>query len=532
MRNELILFRNFDFDGVISVRYIGPTCTKLNNLQVFRDNVVVETRQSMPPDQDLYFENMPIGKYRAKVIRTLPDGTVSALETAEIDITGSNLIPSAIDTRQPGRKSLKGGHRLYDNIEEYYIEVKFEPGGLNKLRREAAAAMPLFLGSKGALTFSPVYSPGTLKKRGREHFAEFYRIAGSIPKDQLIPLALELETRDYVIYCSVTPNTAGMAPPESPPRDGAATRAESPPLAPNSATPDFASQQTYLEGGMGMNVRSAWKAGATGYAATVRHLDFGVYRNHEDLRNITVVTSRPETDNCNHGTASTGCVAATANGFGVTGVAFDCRFYFYDISDIDRLVSDAREGDVIGLNIQFMWNSKLIPVIDNKSWWDKIYALYQLGATVILAAGNGGLDLSRPGVINDYGDCGGLLAGACDHSTGRREYSSNYGHHTSLINSWGDWSVTTTGYGDLQALPGNDRNYTSKFSGTSSATALSVGAVAVVQSHSLYKFGVMLHAGRIGAILALTGAAQALEDGIGHRPDVGMATQFIDMHFE
>lgn len=533
MNKELVLFRNLEFDGVISVRYIGPAPRDLDDLQLLRNGVLVEARKSMPPDEDLRFENQPAGRYRARVLRTLHDGTAVALESAEIDITGSNPIPvAAPQPGQPGAKSLKGGHRFYDNVENYYLELKLEPGGLDKLKREAGAVMPLYLGCKDALTFSPVYSPDTLKKRGLEHFADFYRIDGPIPKDQLIPIAQELETLDYVIYCSVTPDTAGMAPPESPPRAGAAAAEEIPPLAPSSTTPDFTSRQTYLNGGLGMNVRDAWSAAATGYAATVRHLDFGVYRNHEDLGNITVVNSRPETQDCNHGTASTGCVAATRNGFGVTGVAFDCRFYFYDTGDLDRIVNDAKAGDIIGLDIQFVVNNKYIPVIDSKSWWDKIRALYVRGATVILAAANGGLDLGQPGVINDYGDSGSMLAGACNHDTGRRASFSNYGHYTSLINSWGDWSVTTTGYGGLQTLPGNDRNYTSSYSGTSSATPLSVGAVAVLQGYAIHAHGVILQGYQVRYILATTGSGQGVQDGIGRRPDVRASINYLNRQFQ
>ncbi|WP_273802785.1 S8 family serine peptidase, partial [Proteus vulgaris] len=63
-------------------------------------------------------------------------------------------------------------------------------------------------------------------------------------------------------------------------------------------------------------------------------------------------------------------------------------------------------------------------------------------------------------------------------------YFSNYNREIAFINSWGDWSVTTTGYGSLQKLPGDNRNYSRDYSGTSSATPLCSGALALIQDHA------------------------------------------------
>jgi subtilisin family serine protease len=292
-------------------------------------------------------------------------------------------------------------------------------------------------------------------------------------------------------------------------------------------TPDFTPQQTYLDKDPGMNVRAAWQAQATGRGATIRHLDLGVYRHHEDLGNINVVHSRAETHDCNHGTASTGCIAATRNDIGVTGIAYDGRFSFYDTGDLDMIVRDAQEGDIIGVNLEYVMKIGKVPVIDNKSWWDKIRTLHDIGATVIVAAANGGLDLGKKGVINDWGDSGSMLAGACSPTTGRRTGFSNYGHRTSLVNSWG-WSVVTTGYGTLQKRPGNDRNYTNSFSGTSSATPLVVGALAALQGYALIKHSRVLRSEDIRTILADTGYQQGVQDQIGHRPDLESAIRAID----
>lgn len=392
--------------------------------------------------------------------------------------------------------------------------------------------MPTYLRLKSVLSFALVYSPKVIAKYG-EHFTHLYRLYGTISRDEMITLAHEFETLDYVVYCSVTPDTAGMLPPRAPARPNQEGEM-SPPFAPGGVTPDFTARQTYLGDWattqtLALNVRAAWgNKAATGRGATVRHLDFGVYRNHEDLGHITVVTSRPETDDCNHGTASVGCIAATKNSSGVTGIAYDCQFYFYDTGDFDKIVADAQAGDIVSLDIQFGSDGVYFPAIHVKSWWDKIFALSSNRVTVVLAAGNGGLDLSpESGAMHDYGDSGGMLVGACDHVTGRRLSFSNYGHYTSYVCAWGDWSVTTTGYGDLQTVS-NERNYTKSFAGTSSATPLVAGALAVLQGYSLTAHQYLIGPYWMRDILGYTGGSQGVEDLIGRRPNVYSALLWLD----
>lgn len=533
MAHDLIIYRNLEFDGTILVRYDGHAPVQSIHYQLLRDGTLVAEQDAVDVSKSVRFVDQPPGKYQATAQLTHPDGTTSHVSSMQIDITTGpalrTLLPAVPRVAVPDTEpSLKGGHRFYDNVANYYLEVKLKPDSFARLRSESLPTLANFLRSRSALHFTAVFPPEVTSKRGRGHLADLYRIDGPLPRTDLISIAQELELLDYVIYCSVTPDTTGMAPPESPPRVHAEHAEPSPPFATADTTPDFTFRQTYLDEGNGMNVRNAWALPATGLGATIRHLDFGVYRHHEDLGNITVVNSRPETEDCNHGTASTGCIAATKNGFGVTGIAYEGRFFFYDTGDLDKIVRDVEEGDIVGLDIQFSVNGKLLPVIDSKSWWDKINALTRAGATVILAAGNGGLDLApAAGNLYDFGNSGSLLAGACSHDTGRRAYFSNYGHYTSLINSWGDWSVATTGYGGLQTLPGNNRNYTSSFSGTSSATPLSVGAVGVLQGYLIQKYGLVLPAKVMIEVLSFSGYMQGLPDGIGRRPNVWASIDFL-----
>ncbi|RXN71302.1 peptidase [Providencia rettgeri] len=346
--------------------------------------------------------------------------------------------------------------------------------------------------------------------------------------ESLLQLANLIETFEYVEYCCVTPNTALYTPPQLPFNQNPPENTEQVDNV-DDITPNFNHLQTYLDAPKGMNIRNAWNKHVNGSKAVVRHLDFGVYKNHEDLKDskITVVYSRPETEDCNHGTASTGCIVATNNAFGVTGIAYDCQYYFYDTGDLDILTKHVAPGDIVSLDIQFKINEKLLPATAIRSWWERIKIMVDKGAVVILAAGNGGLDLNLPGVMADYGDSGSMLVGACNHLSGTRAYFSNYNQKTSLINSWGDWSVTTTGYSSLQKLPGNNRNYSKDYSGTSSATPLCSGALALIQDYAKHN-EIVLSAWGMREIIKKSTYTEGVDYGIGYRPNVDDLLAEID----
>ncbi|MEX5733627.1 S8 family serine peptidase [Providencia hangzhouensis] len=354
---------------------------------------------------------------------------------------------------------------------------------------------------------------------------EYFNLYGENNYDDLLELSQRLEKLDCVSYCCICPNTTGYQPPKLP--INSQTIEEK--ISSDEITPDFTELQKYLDAPMGMNVREAWAKNIDGSLAVVRHMDFGVYQNHEDFKdaNLAVVSSRPETQDCNHGTASTGCIIATKNEFGVTGIAHGCQFYFYDTDDLDQLTDDTQPGDIVSFDLQFRIENKLLPITSIRNWWERIKIMVDRGATVLLAAGNGGLDLSKPEVMDDFGDNGSMLVGACYHHTGKRALFSNYNQTSSLINSWGDWSVTTTGYGKLQKHPGNERNYTDRYSGTSSATPLCSGALALIQSYAK-QHQIILSAWGMRELIRKSTYTEGVNDGIGYRPNVNQLLNEID----
>ena len=413
---------------------------------------------------------------------------------------------------------IKTNNIKIDEINQYSLDIKIEKGHAHKITKELLLNLTPSMLNLASLATDPRYNQYEYLTYNEETNFEI-----------LHKLATQIEQLDYVAYCCVTPNTSNYAPPKLPVnQENSETLSHQ--TSRDTSTPDFNYRQTYLDAPYGMNVRDAWEKGITGSQAVVRHLDYGIYRNHEDLidSNITVVNSRSENEDCNHGTASTGCIAATKNGFGVTGIAHDCQFYFYDTGDLDLIVNDAQAGDIVSLDIQVSINGRLLPITAIRSWWERIQIIVNKGATVILAAGNGSLDLSKPGVMEDYGDSGSMLVGACFSNSGKRVNFSNYNQKTSLINSWGDWSVATTGYGSLQKLPGNERNYSRDYSGTSSATPLCSGALALIQDYAK-KHHAILSSWTMRKLISKSNYTEGLQGGIGYRPNVDYLLAEVDM---
>ena len=92
-----------------------------------------------------------------------------------------------------------------------------------------------------------------------------------------------------------------------------------------------------------------------------------------------------------------------------------------------------------------------------------------------------------------------------------RIWFSNYGKIVN-VQGWG-WHVTSTGYGDAQGGKSENRWYTIRFSGTSSASPIVTSSVACIQGHAMAKLGQPLPPDRVRTILMKTGTPQ--EKGLG-----------------
>lgn len=524
---EAFIFRNVEFDGCVYVKVMGLSPDQSCMVTLYKEGQVLRSLSG----QVVMFDNQQAGRYQAEVNYTGGAGVSGLLKTREITISAvGKTLPSTV---KPTTKSTPEVFSPVKGVTRYYLQIKLDhDDSLARLKQGALTQSPLFSRVRGRATYEKLPNNKLLG----DIIPRTYYVDPGCTFDELVAIVTELEQLDYVVYCTVVPDTTGMAAPDLPPRETPSSLTLAPHV--TEPTPLFQSLQTYLGDGvsssqLGMNVLEAWGIGEYGKAATVRHLDFGVYRNHEDLRNnITVVSSRPETEDCNHGTASTGCIAASKNTIGVVGIAHGCHFNFYDTGSLDLIIRDAVPGDIVSLDIQLQGPSNFLPMVHNRSWWDKIKSLVDKGVVVIMAAGNGGLDLSvQAGNMNQFRDSGGFLAGACYHTNGRKVYFSNYKYAGATINSWGDWSVVTTGYGSLQKMEGNNRNYSKDYSGTSSATPLCAGALALIQSYMITHFGTFLNASWMRHVLSVTGYNEGSADAIGRRPNVMAALRFVRTHF-
>ncbi|WP_158781494.1 S8 family serine peptidase [Pantoea sp. BAV 3049] len=535
MREFLDVYRQLNYDGRTYAKVQTDKPVELITYSLYSGDNLVTKKSSILAGEAVCFDIPGSGSYHvsAEVAYAADDevATFHKYFSVKPTLLRSHTKHIATDTRK-----LKGKAEPVAGCDRYYLEVKFKSGTYSTFNFEQEQRIPLFkkivrkhqrevINADGKVLL-PVFNQIYQKKYESGLLNDLYKLPFYASFNDLKPVAEELEKLECVEFCSIAPVAADLLPPAELFEVESETQVENR----ASATPDFTALQSYQSAWPGMNVRNGWNKGSAGSHATVRLLDFGVYRNHEDLvGNITVVNSRAETQDCHHGTASTGVIAAKKNSYGVTGIAHECDFNFYDTGNLDLIVRDAQPGDIVALNIQFVVNGRYLPAICNSSWWNRIKALTDNNVVVVMAAGNGSVDLSpEAGILSDLGDSGALVVGACSSTTSRRLSFSNYNHYTSLICSWGE-RVTTTGYGALQSGNGNvNLSYTNGYNGTSSATPLTAAALAVIQSYAKERYGVFLNTSEMRDLIAASGNSQGVNDRIGYMPDVMAAMERLD----
>jgi subtilisin family serine protease len=185
-------------------------------------------------------------------------------------------------------------------------------------------------------------------------------------------------------------------------------------------------------------------------------------------------------------------------------------------------------------------------------YWNDIFsaivAATANGITVVEAAGNGNenFELAVFAGTGLQKDSGAIVVGAGIPPTNHfdnddayasigvprsRIWFSNYGKIVN-VQAWG-WHVTTLGYGDAQGAASQNRWYTLRFSGTSSASPIVTGAVACIQGRSKAKNGAPLAPSEVRKILVATGTRQVAGPGvpvtqrIGPLPNLPKAMQRI-----
>ena len=312
---------------------------------------------------------------------------------------------------------------------------------------------------------------------------------------------------------------------------------------PGLVTKDFSDRQVYLkdvvEGGIGVNC--AWaKQGGRGANVNIIDVEGAWQFSHEDLlQNMFGLISGggvPTYDSGwrNHGTAVLGVVGGDVNTFGVTGICPEASVRTTSVfgnangdpvanwsaAAAIRLAADSlRPGDIIliehhlpGPVADFRPNDAQFGYIPIEWWPCNLAAILYAttrGIIVVEAAGNGRQNLDDPvysiapsaphGPFPDWWrnpfadgsiNSGAIVVGAgfpplqvhgiYDEADRSRVEASNFGSRVDT-QAWGD-NVVTCGYGGLiENVSDEDRWYTSRFNGTSSAAAMIAGAVGCLQ---------------------------------------------------
>jgi hypothetical protein len=338
-------------------------------------------------------------------------------------------------------------------------------------------------------------------------------------------------------------------------------------------TPSFIGRQLYLEAAPGgINARHAWLY-AGGKGNNVRIIDIeGAWRySHEDLVAVQggVIGGTQSTDIRwrDHGTAVIGVFGGDENAIGVTGICPNANSRAISIfgtgQSSSKAIVDAANalsaGDIILLELHRPGPRHNFAGRDDQlgyiaiEWWPDDYAaiLYATSRNILVveAAGNGAENLNdaiyntRPAgfpaswrnpfnTANPTSNAIVVGAGApppgthgADHGPDRSRLDfSNFGNRVDC-QGWGR-EVTTCGYGDLQGGGNEDFWYTNRFSGTSSASPVVVGALGCIQGRLKNRSKPLLTPASARNLLRTTGSPQQDAPGrpasqrIGNRPDL------------
>ena len=329
----------------------------------------------------------------------------------------------------------------------------------------------------------------------------------------------------------------------------------------------------------GIDARYAWNGGGgTGTGIQVCDIEQDHNPDHADLPAISLrgasITFPGQDDN--HGTAVLGIVAARNDGLGVTGIAYNAKLNFaYGLFNnvnhtpdainstfflhnaITRCTAAVGNGGVILIEAQIGGPNRpanppegdqfgLVPTEWDESVYDVIKLAVANGITVVEAAGNGQQNLDDAAYQTGNGnhfpflagnDSGAIIVGAgkspaygTTAARSAHDYS-NYGQ-TVDIQGWGD-GIVTTGYGTLYPGGANpnpsEKNqwYALSFGGTSGASPIVTGAVAVVQSTYKLVNGTFMTPAQVRTLLRDTGTTQQGAKNIGPFPNLRNAIEQI-----
>jgi subtilisin-like proprotein convertase family protein len=240
------------------------------------------------------------------------------------------------------------------------------------------------------------------------------------------------------------------------------------------------------------NVVPAWAAGFTGAGVTVGVIDEGFNTQHPDLAaNYAPAASQPDLGFSDHGTATAGLVAAVANnGRGGAGTAYDAkvaRLYFGYQSD--NAAAFGFHNDLTSIKTNSWGPSDIGRIYPMSSI--ELAALDAAvttgrggkGEIVVWACGNGRQNNSDRVDYDGYGSNRYSIAiGAIDNADRAAVYSEP-GSALMLVTT-SSYDLAGSGGSGIYTTSGSDTgglgSYTSGFGGTSAASPIAAGAIALM----------------------------------------------------
>lgn len=252
--------------------------------------------------------------------------------------------------------------------------------------------------------------------------------------------------------------------------------------------------------GMDINVSSAWSRGYYGSGIKIAIVDDGLDYNHEDLKdniltayNYNYVTGNSIINSGSHGTCVAGVAAAVHNNvYGGMGAAPEANLFGYNLLVAYTAVNE--HNAMIGnLNIIDVSNNSWGPadgtgqLIPSPITWQMgidegvTYGRNGKGIVYLWAAGNGGQSEVDNSNYDGYANYYGVTAICAVTDQGTRAWYSEKGANlwACTYSNGGSSGITTTditGYGGYKT----SSNYYNGFGGTSSASPLAAGIVALI----------------------------------------------------
>jgi serine protease len=283
------------------------------------------------------------------------------------------------------------------------------------------------------------------------------------------------------------------------------------PLISHSSTPTplFSNRQRYLNPApTGINASFAWNlAGGKGENIHLIDIEQNWDTLHEDLNRPYVMQGDllgNAYENPNHGTAVLGEISGLHNRIGINGISPAVQYGVVAVNDNFSvgngilLAADLLQpGDVMLIeqhvkgpdvpgrtsicdDAQFEY----VPMEYKSDCYDAIVLATAKGIIVVEAAGNGQMNLDDTIYQNVFDpsqhNSGAIMVAADGAGDGIPACFTNYGRRINFF-AWGD-GVISSGYGDLYNPGNHNRLYTATFGGTSSASPIVAGTIALIQA--------------------------------------------------